>query len=260
MGSVEGWWAMKRLAACIVLGPVAVAVGLYCGLPLILVIADASKRVAPSGFGRGARELASLAAKSVVIAIIPAILSASFCTVCSLLGFLTPTFRRFYHCILLILAFTNPVFFVLSFAVLLAEINPTVAVMLASSYIALPLGAIIIEAAVCEYPVELATAARSLGASELRVVLGHVLPSIQHQLTVAVFMIAVYVMGFYLVPTYVGLGRVSTLSTAIHAAANQTGDWVAACQLSTVLLAGQIALLIAWQILAYRRREAGRVA
>lgn len=70
------------------------------------------------------------------------------------------------------------------------------------------------------------------------------LPSAYRSLIAAIGLGSVYALGFYLLPSFVGQGHISTLGTAIDRVANQVGDWVAACQLAVVALGAQLLVLV----------------
>ena len=151
------------------------------------------------------------------------------------------------YCIWLVATlFTNPVFLVFGFAILLSSVPPQLAVSLASTYVLLPLCGLIVHGAVAEFPVVQIRAARSprrtarsdcrppyptggsrpsagepaIGVSERARILSH------SELCRA--------------------RRVATLATTIDHTANQVGDWNATCQLCIVTLGVQALLLGLW--------------
>lgn len=142
--------------------------------------------------------------------------------------------------------FTNPVFLVFGFAILLSSVPPQLAVSLASTYVLLPLCGLIVHGAVAEFPVVQIRAARSLGAPPVLIAVHHILPAVRGQVLVSLLLGSVNALGFYLIPSYVGLGRVATLATTIDHTANQVGDWNATCQLCIVTLGVQALLLGLW--------------
>lgn len=212
-------------------------------LPIGLVVAESTKGIRPGGFGRGAASLGLVAGRSIWLALLPSVLTAAFCTICSGITLFSPAFRTFYRFWLLLVLFTNPVFLVFGFAVLLVNLPPLVGVVLATIYVLLPLIGLIVQAAFDEYPVHLLLTARFFGASPLAVVARHVVPTAYRSLIAAIGLGSVYALGFYLLPSFVGQGHVSTLGTAIDRVANQVGDWTAACQLAVLALVAQLVLL-----------------
>lgn len=240
--SLGEWFALSGLLCAIVV---------LLLLPIGMVVVESTKGVRPGGFGRGVESLGLLAARSTWLALLPSVLTAVSCTICSGITLFSPTFRKFYRFWLLLVLFTNPVFLVFGFTVLLVDLPPTIGVVLATIYVLLPLIGLIVQSAFDEFPVHLLLTARFFGASPATVVIRHVLPTAYRSVIAAVGLGAVYALGFYLLPSFVGQGHVSTLGTAIDRVANQIGDWTAACQLAVVALGTQLALLGA--IFATRR-------
>jgi ABC-type spermidine/putrescine transport system permease subunit II len=222
------------------------AATLYVAAPIVLIGLDAVGEVRPGGFGRGYVALILLSARSVEYAIVPAALATGICTAASLVGRFSRTFRLFYRTWTLAMLFTNPVFFVLGFAILLTPFSPGPAVLLATTYVLLPLCGVIVQAAVEQYPRTQIATARALGDAPFGIACRHILPAVAPQLSVCLLLATLYALGFYLVPSYVGLGRVVTLATTIDHTANQVGDWNAACQLCLVALAVQSLLVGIW--------------
>jgi ABC-type spermidine/putrescine transport system permease subunit I len=100
-----------------------------------------------------------------------------------------------------------------------------------------------IQSAVEEYPSELISHSAVAGVVTVGAIGRHVVPAIASSIFAAVILGSVNALGFYLVPSFVGQGHVSTLATAIDHAVNHIGDWQAACQLAVVALATQLVLL-----------------
>jgi ABC-type spermidine/putrescine transport system permease subunit II len=236
--------------------PLLVATAGYLVMPLLIVFRT-SLGATPAGFERGAASLITLAAYSVGLALASSLIAVAVSLTASLLTTLDPRFSLCYRIWLLVLLFTNPVFLVFGLSILLARIPPLIAVIAATTYILLPLSGQIIQSGVDEFDPAQARAASSLGASPLYVTLNHVVPSIRRVLLAAVCLGTVYALGFFLVPAYVGLGRIVTLGTVINSLANSVGDWTAASQMCVVTLATQMIVVLAWLLAARRgaRRE-----
>ncbi len=219
------------------------AIAFFLILPIGVVVAESLTEVRPGGFGRGVESLGLIAGRSLWLALVPSMITTVLCTICSGISLFSPQFRSFYRIWLLVVLFTNPVFLVFGFAVLLVDLPPELGVIFATGYVLLPLIGLIVQAAFEEFPVPLILTARFFGASPTAVVVGHVLPSAFRSLIAATGLGSVYALGFYLLPSFVGQGHVSTLGSAIDRVANQVGDWVAACQLAVVALGTQLVLL-----------------
>lgn len=225
---------------------IVVAAGLYFILPLTLIVRQAAEGIKPGGFGQGLGSLSRLSTESALLAVIPAVLATSLASMCSLLGKFAPSFRSFYRQWLLVLLFTNPVFLVFGFTVLLAPLPPILSVGIATVYVLLPLVGMVVQSAVDDFPQQQIMMARGLGSSVIGAVTRHILPGIGAKLMVAGLLGSIYALGFYLLPAFVGLGRVTTLGTTIDHAANRLGDWSAACQLCLVALLTQGILFLVW--------------
>ena len=231
-----------------VVGPMFIAATIYFIVPLLLVIIGATDALRPGGFGRGLASLLKVGLRSVFYAIVPALAATAFCTVASLLARFHRRFGQFYCIWLVATLFTNPVFIVFGFTILLSSIPTMLAVLLASAYVLMPLCGLIVHGAVGEFPIVQIRAARSLGASPVLIAVYHILPAIRGQILVSIVLGSAYALGFYLIPSYVGLGRVVTLATTIDHTANQVGDWSATCQLCIVTLSIQVLLLALWML------------
>jgi len=227
--------------------PLLAATAGYLVMPLLIVFRT-SLGATPAGFERGPASLIGLAAYSVGLALVSSLLAVAVSLTASLLTTLDPRFSFCYRIWLLVLLFTNPIFLVFGFSVLFARIPPLMAVIAATSYILLPLSGLIIQSGVDEFDPAQARAANSLGASPLYVAVNHVIPSIRRVLLAAVCLSTVYALGFFLVPAYVGLGRIVTLGTVINSLANSVGDWTAASQMCIVTLVAQLVLVLAWLV------------
>ncbi len=225
--------------------PVIVAALGYLVLPVVLVI-HGSFGTSEAGFQRGMRALTDLTMRSIGFALTPALLATAVCAVASLLGVFHVRFSRFYRGWLLIMLFTNPVFLVFGFSVLLDRTPAVPAVLLASTYILMPFCGLILQAAVDEFDLAQSRAARALGASPVYIVFRHILPFMKQQVLASVLLTALYALGFFLTPAFVGLGQVVTLGTVIYAVANAVGDWTAACQLCIVAIGAQLVIAVLW--------------
>jgi len=200
----------------------------------------------PGGFGHGFSGLAQLAFMSVGISITASFIATSVAVMASSLGLSGNVFNRFYRVWVTTMLFTNPVFLVMGFSTLFAHTNPYVAVVIATTYIILPLGAVIIQSGFDQFPRIQILAARSLGAKHITVLLSHIIPAVKGQIMLACFLMSIYALGFYLLPAYVGLGKIVTLGTAINTVANSVGDWQAAQQLACVMITLELFLLLIW--------------
>ena len=221
---------------------------LYLWVPILLIGWGATHGMSNAGFGRGAASLAVLSLFSVLLALASSVVASGVCLTASLLGCFFPDFAVFYNKWLFVMLFTNPVFLVFGFSILLANIEPRLAVVLSSAYILMPFCGITVQAAVAGFDPAQIRAASSLGASQLYIAVRHILPAVQRQVLAAVLLGAFYAVGFYMVPSFVGLGRVVTLGTVIHTMANNVGDWTAASQLCCIAVLAQGALLLLWAV------------
>jgi len=221
-----------------------VALG-YLILPLALVV-EGSFGSSEAGFHRGGSTLTLLALESICLALLPALLATGLSTIASLLGVFHPRFSKNYRKWLLVMLFTNPVFIVFGLSILLARTPPHIAVVLASSYVLMPFCGQIMQAGIGEFDLAQVRAARSLGATPLFIAVRHILPFVRQQVIASVLLSAIYAFGFFLIPTYVGLGRTITLATVIYTLTNTIGDWTAACQLCVVAIATQFVLVLLW--------------
>lgn len=210
----------------------------------------------PGGFAQGFTALAKLVESSMLVSLLPAVIATALAMTASACGVFVEWFRRFYVLWIAVMLFTNPVFLVLGFSTLLVRLHPVVAVVMATVYIILPLGGLIIQSAFEHFPTGQIHAARSLGASALTVTHSHLLPSVLPQALLACFLMTIYSLGFYLLPTFVGLGDVVTLGTSINTMASRLGDWQAAQQLACVTLGLQLFLVLSWCLLVSTTRKA----
>lgn len=210
----------------------------------------------PGGFGQGFSSLAQLAFMSAGISITAAFIATSVAVVASSLGLSGNIFCRFYRVWVITMLFTNPVFLVLGFSTLFAHVNSSFSVILATGYTILPLGALIIQSGFDQFPRGQILSARSLGAKHITVLLTHIIPAVKGQIVLACFLMSIYALGFYLLPAFVGFGRIVTLGTAINTAANSIGDWQAAQQLACVMVTLELFLLLIWYFrhLLFRRK------
>jgi ABC-type spermidine/putrescine transport system permease subunit II len=229
--------------------PVGLATLGYLVLPIMFLVKGSFGHT-DAGFGRGTGALSSLMLRSIVMALVPAVAATTVGAAASLVGESRPGFSVFYRVWLFIMLFTNPVFLVFGFSVLLAKVPSTSAVILASTYILMPLCGLVVQAGVDEFDDAQAHAARSLGASPVYVALSHILPSIRLQILAATLLSTIYALGFFLTPAYVGLGRTVTLGTVINDTTNAVGDWTAGCQLCIVAVAAQVVVVLLWMAVA----------
>lgn len=249
MGPVAAKTVKAKLLRVAPAIPVCLASLAYLGLPLALLIRG-SFGASEAGFERGLPTLTALTMRSIAYAVIPALLATVVCSTASLLGVFHARFSTFYRGWLLVMLFTNPVFLVFGLSILLTKAPPLPAVLLASAYILMPFCGQILQAAVDEFDFAQARAARSLGASPSYIVFRHILPFTRQQVLASVLLSALYSLGFFLTPAFVGLGRVVTLGTVIYGVANSVGDWTAACQLCIVAIGAQLFLTVAWLVTA----------
>lgn len=201
----------------------------------------------PGGFSQGFSGLAQLAFMSAGISITSAFIATTAAVIASSLGLSSNVFHRFYRVWVTTMLFTNPVFLVMGFSTLFAHTNRHVAVILATAYTILPLGAVIIQSGFDQFPRGQILAARSLGAKDITVLLSHIIPAVKGQIMLACFLMSIYALGFYLLPAFVGLGKIVTLGTTINTAANSIGDWQAAQQLACVMVTLELFLLLIWR-------------
>jgi len=219
----------------------------FVASPICITLLGAfSVPASPGGFGLGLPAFTDLVSNTVLISVSGAAGGLALALVASALGLASPGFRRFYRAWLAAMLLTNPVFLVLGLSTLLAEMSPFPAVILATTLVVAPLGGLIIEAAVAEFPSSQIDAARSLGSDMAGVLARHVLPSVAGQVQLAALLMSIYAMGFYLLPSYVGLGRTPTLATAITSLVARLGDWPAAQQIAVVLIGLELVLLAFW--------------
>lgn len=248
---------MKSVAAYL---PLVVAVLVYLLLPLVLVLTEAWAEARPGGFGRGAGELIRLGGVSLFYAMAPALVASALCTAASLFGLFHRTWRSCYGGWLFLLLFTNPVFLVFGFSVILARWPSSWAVLAATTYVLVPLTGLVIGAGVDKYPQAEIHAARSLGASPVYIATRHVLPRVAASIRASIVLATLYAVGFYIVPALVGIGRVSTLGVAIDKTANAVGDRAAACQLCVIAMALQAVVLLLWRFSSRLGHTAERTA
>jgi ABC-type spermidine/putrescine transport system permease subunit II len=245
-----------RVAAVAASLPPLAAVLFYLGTPFVLLVQASAAPSAVGGFGRGVSDLTILALRSVVIATASSAVAVAVATACSVGGFFAPRFGGWYRIWVRTLLFVNPVFFVFGFAVLLAGWRPLEAATTASAYILLPLSGLVIQARADQYPRDQFLAARSLGETHSGFIVRHLVPYLLPQVFLALTLSCVYALGFYLVPSFVGLGRVAVAAVAIDRAANSVGDWAAASQLCVVtMLAAAVVVGIGLSLFASARRS-----
>lgn len=200
----------------------------------------------PSGFGQNIDVLGQLILTSLITSAIPAAAALLITLIASSLALGSRKYRLVYRGWLVIMLFTNPIFLVLGFSSILTHITPIFAVIIATTYIVLPLGGLIIQSSFDQYSLIELYAARSLGAKLSVIIFSNILPQIRGQIGLAMLLMTIYALGFYLLPTYVGFGWVVTLGTGINTTANRLGDWSAAQQLSCVMLLLQFLLMLIW--------------
>jgi ABC-type spermidine/putrescine transport system permease subunit II len=211
--------------------------------------------LSPGGFGLDRVAIARLAGNTLAMSLGGALIGLSLCVAASAVGLASHGFRRAYRAWLAAMLFTNPIFLVLGLSTLLAEWPPLLATTVATGVIVTPLGGLIVEGAFAEFPRAQIEAARSLGSGTREILRLHVLPSIAGQAEVAGLLMAIYAMGFYLLPAYVGLGRTPTLATAISTLVTQLGDWAAAQQLAVILIGIELVVLALWWLASRSRRS-----
>lgn len=216
---------------------------LYLIVPLVLVLQSATSGDGASGFALGSADLARLSARSLVLSCAAASAATMVSVTASTLSFLDPRFRAAYTTWLRTLLFVNPVFLVFGFSILLARCPPFAAVLFATAYILVPLCGLIVQARTEQFPREQFLAARSLGDGPAGFTLRHLLPHLLPHSVLAATIGSVYALGFYLVPSYVGLGRVPVLASAIDRSANSVGDWSSASQLALIAMTLGIGLI-----------------
>lgn len=209
----------------------------------------------PGGFGQGFDTLARLISSSVLVSLLPAIIATVLSVSASACGLFVGWFRKFHVLWITVMLFTNPVFLVLGFSTLLVRLDSATSVVLATAYVVLPLGGLIMQSAFDHFPKGQIQAARALGAPAFTVIFSHLLPAVFPQALLACFLMSVYALGFYLLPTFVGFGEVVTLGTAINAMANRVGDWQASQQLACITLGLQIVLVGLWRLVVFATRS-----
>jgi ABC-type spermidine/putrescine transport system permease subunit I len=213
------------------------------GLPLALVLAQGLAPASPLGFGQQPLTLLHIAKTSLVTAVIPAIVAATMAVGASCLGVFSAVFQRVYRIWIFALLFTNPVFLVLGLAVLSADLPARIAVISVTALVLMPVVALPIQAAADQVRRSELDAARALGSRASNLLWRHLLPSLWSSVIVAAILGAVFALGFYLLPTFVGYGRVSTLGSLIYSVLNRLGDFVGAAQLAIILLVLEFLLI-----------------
>ena len=241
----------------LLLVPILLGLAGAVGVPLLLLADGALAPQRPGGLGRPVSEILALVLRSGWLALGPAVLASALAFLAGVLAVFTPWFRRCYRAALRALLFTNPVFLVIGAGVLLTALSPSLAVVLTSTYLLLPVVGTIVLAAAERHPAEVLRAARSLGASPACIARTHLLPYLVPQLLLSTLLGFALALGFYLLPVLVGLGRVVTLGSAIDSAANRVGDGAAACQLGLLSLALTGVILLAGVLLLHALRRIG---
>ena len=256
MGAVEEPALIRRPWALIAALPSLAAMAVCVVFPLGTMFVTAMSVGSPGGFARGGPDLALLMARSVVLAAASAALATSTGVVCSIAAFQEPRFRRLYRRWVWTLLFVNPVFMTFGFMVVLRGLGPVLATVIATSYIIFPLCAVPLDARISQYPAEQYAMARSLGDSYTGFVVRQLAPYVMAHVIGVFAVAAVYAVGFYLVPTYVGLGRIAVVGVAIDRAQNVTGDSTAAAQLGVLAIAGSSCILAAGVLFSRRLQRA----
>ncbi|MEA2906298.1 MAG: spermidine/putrescine transport system permease protein [Alphaproteobacteria bacterium] len=247
-------------------GPAIVVAVVLGAAALIFVVAPVAITVIgaflesprPGGFGMPALSLARLAENTVLMSITGAAIALGVAVLASSIAVFDPRFHRYYRAWLLAMLFTNPVFLVLGLSTLLAAWPPFAATTAATAYVVLPLGGLVVQSAFEEFPRVQINAALSLGASPSEILWGLVLPASRDEITLGGLLMAIYAMGFYLLPSYVGLGRTPTLATAMSTLIAQLGDWRAAQQIAILLIGLELLVLLGWWILGRVLRRSGK--
>ena len=229
---------------------IAMVVLFFVILPICLtLISSVLSNPRPSGFGQDPNALLQLAATSLGVSLTASAIALLLAVTASSMTLGSIVFHSAYRIWLIVMLFTNPIFLVLGFSTLLSHTTPIIAVITATSYVVLPLGGLIVQSGFNQYPYSELYAARALGAGIPTIVFSNILPRVQGQIQLALLLMTVYAIGFFLLPTYVGFGWVVTLGTAINTAANRVGDWEAAQQLATITLLVQCILIGIWWLI-----------
>lgn len=228
----------RRLAAAL---PVVSSVGLILTLgglavgPIWLVVGGVISKATSVGLGRGFSNLLELCTASTELAVFPTGLSAMLAAICIVGTTSGGTLQRTYQKLVLLMVFVNPIFYVFGFQVLLSSVKPALAVSATNGFITFPLASLVLMK-LANSPEEELESARTLGANEDYIAIAHVGLKLVRPFLRAWLISGIYALGFFLVPTYVGLGRVVTLSTTIHNVATRLGDWNSIGQLGGVTL------------------------
>lgn len=219
----------------------------FIGVPLAMIVVGSDlNHPRPSGFGQEVRVLLQLLIRSVILAGVGAFGATCIATTSSSIALFVPLFGKFYRTWLIVMLLTNPVFLVLGFSTILADWPPIPSVVLSTIFILLPFVGLVVHSGVGGFPRSQISAALSLGAGPWTILRAHVIGRAMPQITLGLLLGSVYAFGFYLLPTYVGLGRVVTVGTAINTAANRVGDWTAAQQLASLALICEVVAVLIW--------------
>lgn len=114
----------------------------------------------------------------------------------------------------------------------------------------LPLVVLPLYAAMSGVDRRLPQAARSLGASELRIFWQVFFPLTVPALAAGSMLVFILTLGFFVTPAVLGGNRVPMISTVLDNLINVTSDWQLAAALSSVLLLVTLVLYVAYKMLS----------
>lgn len=125
---------------------------------------------------------------------------------------------------LVILLFSNPVFFVFIWTFLWIGPRGPMGALLVAAYILTPLSAVLIESGIRSIPDSIVKVGRLSGASAGTIFVDIALPWIFPELILAWLLGYISALGFYLVPLYIGGARIRSATVWVHRALNQAGN------------------------------------
>lgn len=231
-----------------------IAVALIAG-PLFIISAGLTSDWSLLGFGRGWDGLRVLVVRSGLLAFGSAAVASVSAAVCAGTSVLDSAFAASFRRVALMLVMSNPLFMVLSMSTILVPLNASVAVFLVTAVVVFPLAAVVMLGFLRAIDMNEIVAAESLGATGRQLVKYNLVPGLKIGVVACVGLTSLYAVGFFLLPTLVGLGRVVTLGSGIHHAVSRVGDWAGASQLAALLsgLGFTLSALAVWSIERWHR-------
>lgn len=221
----DGQVTSPRIPTILWIAPAAGLATCYALAPVLLALSTGFQNWEhPKPLGLTQVDLANLIWDSFWIPCLSSLLAIAITLPLNLISFFCVPFRKLWFTVLMLVLFTNPIFFVFVWAFLWPWTKGSVAVICAAGYILTPLAALVTESGLRSVPMTIVNLSRVSGASPANVCRDLLIPWIWPQFVVAWLLGFMSALGFFLVPLYVGGGRVRSATVWIDRSLNQLGD------------------------------------